>query len=255
MGSTVGAMSESESRDRREFVDEDMRGARFVRSDLSGAVMRAVGLAGADIDTPDLRWIELRVNGVDVVPLVEAELDRRFPGRELRRATDPAGLREAWAALERTWATTLDRVAAMPPGTIDVSVDGEWTFAQTLRHLILATNAWLHGAIQRVAQPFHPIGQPFAEYESDGFDMSIFMVDAPSFEEVLDVRAAHVAMVRDFIAAATPARLAEPCSNPWAPAHELSVLTCLHVILNEEWEHHRFAVRDLDAISAESTTG
>jgi hypothetical protein len=247
-------MSDSDSRNPREFVDEDLRGARFVRSDLSGAVMRAVGLAGADIDTPDLRWIELRVNGVDVVPLVEAELDRRFPGRELRRVTDPAGLQEAWAALERTWATTLDRVSAMSAGTVDVSVDGEWTFAQTLRHLILATNAWLNGAIERVEQPFHPIGQPFAEYESDGFDMSIFMVEAPSFDEVLAVRAAHVAMVRDFIAGTTPEQLAAACSNPWAPEHELSVLRCLHVILNEEWEHHRFAVRDLDSTAATSTT-
>ena len=67
---------------------------------------------------------------------------------------------------------------------------------------------------------------------------------------MLDVRAAHVAMVRDFIAATTTEQLAAACSNPWAPEHELSVLTCLHVILNEEWEHHRFAVRDLDAIAA-----
>ena len=237
------------------FIEQDLRGARFVNSDLSGAVMRAVGLSGVDIDT-DLRRTELRVNGVDVVPLVEAELDRRFPGRELRRAADPAGLRAAWAAVEHTWAATLERVAAMPAGTVDVSVDGEWTFAQTLRHLVMATNAWLHGAIQGVEQPFHPLGQPFDGYESDGFDMSIFRVDPPSYEEVLDVRAVHVASVRDFLSATTPEQLAESRGNPWAPQHEVSVLTCLHVILNEEWEHHRYAVRDLDAIDrVESTAG
>ena len=38
--------------------------------------------------------------------------------------------------------------------------------------------------------------------------------------------------------------------NPWAPDHEESTLSCLHVILEEEWEHHRYAVRDLDAIEA-----
>jgi hypothetical protein len=247
-------MGEAGNRDRREFIGQDLRGARFVNSDLSGAVMRAVALAGVDIDT-DLHRTELRVNGVDVVPLVEAELARRFPGRDLRRATAPDGLRAAWAALERTWAATLDRVAAMPAGTVDTSVAGEWTFAQTLRHLILATNAWLNRSIQGVAQPFHPIGQPFTEYESDGFDMSIFVVDPPSYDEVLDVRAAHVAMVRDFIASTTPEQLAEPRPNPWAPDHEVSVITCLHVILNEEWEHHRYAVRDLDAIEAGSTAG
>jgi uncharacterized protein YjbI with pentapeptide repeats len=102
-----------------ESVDANLRGARFRRADLSGVVMRAVDVRGADIDAPWLFDGEsfLRVNGVDVIPLVEAELNRRFPGRADRRATDPDGLRAACAALERTWAATLERVAAMPAGT------------------------------------------------------------------------------------------------------------------------------------------
>src|SRR6476646_5032994 len=144
-----------------EFVDANLRGARFVRADLSGVVMREVNVDGADIDAPWLFDGEsfLRVNGVDVVPLVEAELNRRFPGRAERRAGDPDGLRAAWAALERAWAATLERVAAMPAGTVDVSVDDEWSFAQTLRHLIFNTDAWLRRGIQGIEQPFHPIGQ------------------------------------------------------------------------------------------------
>ena len=248
-------MTESTDRQPPEFVLQDLRGARFIGSDLSGVVMRGVDVANADIDTPSLRWGELRINGVDVAPLVDSVLDQRFPGRELRRATTPDGLGAAWAAVERTWSATLDRVAAMPAGTVDVSIDGEWTFAQTVRHLIMATNVWLHGAILRVEQPIHPIGVPFSEYESDGYDMSIFAVDQPSFDEVLDVRAAHVAMVRDFVAAATPVQLEEPRPNPWAPQVEVSVLRCLHVILNEEWEHHRYAVRDLDTIAGRGLSG
>ncbi len=38
--------------------------------------------------------------------------------------------------------------------------------------------------------------------------------------------------------------------NPWGPDHAVTILSCLHTILNEEWEHHRYAVRDLDAIEA-----
>ena len=74
-----------------EFVDADLRGARFVGADLSGVVMRGVDVARADIDAPWLFDVEsfFRVNGVDVVPLVEAELNRRFPGRADRRAGDP----------------------------------------------------------------------------------------------------------------------------------------------------------------------
>jgi hypothetical protein len=236
-----------------EFVDADLRGARFVGADLSGVVMRGVDVAGADIDAPWLLDGEgfLRVNGVDVAPLVEAELNRRFPGRAGRRAKNPDGLRAGWAALERTWAATLDRVAAMLDGTVEVSVGGEWSFSQTLRHLVMATDTWLGKAILEIEQPFHPIGQPNADYETDGNDMSIFMKDTPSYAEVLEVRAGRVAMVRDFLATVTFDELAAPRKNPWNQ-HPETTLSCLHVILEEEWEHHRYAVRDLDAIAATS---
>lgn len=237
-----------------EFVDADLRGARFVGADLSGIVMRGVDVQGADIDAP---WLFdgdsfLRVNGVDVIPLVEAELNRRFPGRAERRAGDPDGLRAAWAALERTWAATLERVAAMPAGTVDVSVGGEWSFAQTLRHLILATDVWLRRAILQIEQPFHPIGLAGPGAEEDGLDMSIFTTVTPSYAEVLEVRAGRVAMVRDFLASTTSDELAETRKNPWDPEYQETTLSCLHVILQEEWEHHRYAVRDLDAIEAKS---
>ena len=237
-----------------EFVDTDLRGARFVRADLSGVVMREAQVEGADIDAP---WLShgdsfLRVNGVDVIPFVEAELNRRFPGRADRRAADPEGLRAAWAALERTWAATLERVAAMPAGTVDVSVDGEWSFAQTLRHLVLATDTWLRRAILEIEQPFHPIGLAGPGAEDDGLDMSIFMTDTPSYAEVLEVRAGRIAMVRDFLATVTSDELATMRKNPWAPKYPETTLSCLHVILEEEWEHHRYAVRDLDAIEAKS---
>jgi hypothetical protein len=235
-----------------EFVDADLHGARFVRADLSGVVMRAVAVQDADIDAP---WLldgesSLRVNGVDVAPLVDAELNRRFPGRADRRAADPDSLRAAWATLERTWAATLERVAAMPAGTVDVSVDGEWSFAQTLRHLVMATDTWLGRAILGIEQPFHPIGQPNVEYETDGNDISVFMTGTPPYSDVLEVRAGHVAWVREFLATVSSDQLAETRKNPWFPAYEETVLSCLHTILEEEWEHLRYAVRDLDAIEA-----
>ncbi len=237
-----------------EFVDADLRGARFIRADLSGVVMRGVDVSRADIDAP---WLShgdsfLRVNGVDVIPLVEAELNRRFPGRADRRAGDPDGLRAAWATLERTWAATLERVAAMPAGTVDVSVGGEWSFAQTLRHLVLATDAWLGRSILEIDQPFHPIGQAGPGAEDAGLDMSIFTTVTPSYAEVLEVRAGRVGMVRDFLATVTPDVLAATCKNPWVPEYQETTLSCLQVILEEEWEHHRYAVRDLDAIEAKS---
>lgn len=239
-----------------QFVGADLRGARFVRADLSGVVMRGVDVLGAEIESP---WLlegggSLMVNGVDVAPLVDAELDRRFPGRAERRSEDPEGLRAAWAALERTWAATLDRVAAMPAGTVDVSVDGEWSFAQTLRHLVMATDTWLRRAILEAERPYHPIGQPNVEYEADGNDPTVFAAGTPPYDEVLEVRAGRVAMVRDFLATVTPEDLATVRTNPWAPEYPETTLSCLHTILEEEWEHHRYAVRDLDAIEAKPGT-
>jgi len=228
------------------FVGADLRGARFVETDLSGVVMRGVQVDNADIDAP---WLPhggtFLVNGVDVIPFVEAELNRRFPGRADQRAKDPEGLRAAWAMLERTWAATLDRVAAMPEGTVDVSIDGEWSFAQTLRHLVLATDTWLRKAVLEIEQPYHPIGL------RDGAPKDHTSV-TPSYADVLEVRAGRVAMVREFLATVTADELATTRGNPHEPSHAQTTLSCLHVILEEEWEHNRYAVRDLDAIEAKS---
>ena len=243
------------SRDLRgaEFIGADLRGARFAEADLSGVVMRGVNADGVDIDDPFLGHggSSLRVNGVDVVPFVETELNRRFPGRAARRAADPDGLRAAWAAVERAWSATLARVAAMPAGTADAQVGGEWSFAQTLRHLIHATDLWLGRAVRQTGQPLHPIGLGHASDEEDIAGVRARTPAEPSYTEVLEVRAGRVAMVRGFIATVTPDVLAAPRENPHDPAEPESVLSCLHVILSEEWEHLRYAVRDLDAIEAE----
>ena len=249
----MASFSRSDDLQGAEFVGANLRGARFVESDLSGVVMRGVQVENLDIDAP---WLidggTFKVNGVDVIPFVEAELNRRFPGRADRRAKDPEGLRTAWAALEQTWAATLERAAAMPPGTVDISVEGEWSFAQTLRHLVLATDTWLRRGILEIDQPFHPLGLAGPGAEEDGLDMSIFTTDPPTYEQVLVIRAGRAAMVRDFLATVTAEELTVTRKNPWAPQYPETTLSCLNVILEEEWEHLRYAVRDLDTIESRS---
>ncbi len=61
--------------------------ARFRGVDLSGVVMRGVELV--DVDEID----NVTINGVDVAPLVNAELDRRYTDRAKMRPTDPGGFR------------------------------------------------------------------------------------------------------------------------------------------------------------------
>lgn len=226
-----------------EFVRASFKGATFRSCDVSGVTMRSVDVGGLDIDSHDLFFGSLFVNGVDVVPFVDAELNRQFPGRELQKAQTPEGLRDGWVAVQTAWQTA---VAGTPPELVDAHVEDEWSLAQTLRHLVLATDAWLRGAILGIEQPFHELGQIFTGAAEMGFDMSIFRVDAPSFDEVLAVRAERQQLVTDFLATATPELLAEEREDPWGGGDwRPTVGDCIRVILEEEWAHLRYIRRDL----------
>ena len=218
----------------------DLRTASFRQVDLSGSRMRGVYLVGAEIDG---EFDGLQLCGVEVAPLIEAELDRRHPERAVLRATTRAGI-------EAMWASTVERVASMPDGTIDVSVDGEWSFIQTLRHLLLATDAWLGKAIFERDKPFHPLGLLFTEYAGREADYGLDAAATPSYAEVLEARAGRMGMVRDYVARVTPEDLAMPRADPWGSEWQPTVLDCVRIICLEEWNHHRYAVRDLATIDA-----
>ena len=225
------------------FVKASFKGATLRSCDFSGVTMRSVDVDGLDIDSHDLIFGSLFVNGVDVVPLVDAELNRQFPGRELQKAQTPGGLREGWVAVQSAWQTT---VAGTPPDLVDAHVEDEWSLAQTLRHLVLATDAWLRGGILRMQRPFHEIGQIFTGADEMGFDMSIFRADPPTYEEILAVRAERQQLVTEFLATATAQLLAEERENPWGGGDwHPSVGDCIRVILEEEWAHLRYIRRDL----------
>jgi uncharacterized protein YjbI with pentapeptide repeats len=84
-----------------DFIREDLFGARFEEVDLTGARFRTVDLTGVKISGALLVDMDISgdvehvlVNGVDVAPLVEAELNRRYPDRAKMRPGDAAGYRE-----------------------------------------------------------------------------------------------------------------------------------------------------------------
>src|ERR1700722_13697809 len=139
-----------------DFIHADLRGSRFERADLSGARFRAVDLTGADFRGVDLTRVVMRgvdlndvhingdienltINGVDIGPLVEAELDRRHPLRPKMRPTAPAGCGKAWDILERLWNETVAHARRLRPEELHESVNDEWLFIDTLRHLAFAT--------------------------------------------------------------------------------------------------------------------
>jgi len=69
--------------------------------------------------------------------------------------------------------------------------------------------------------------------------------------QVLALRRERMDEVRGVIAGAKAQELERSCVPPDSPGHpskEHTVLQCLHVILKEEWQHHRYAVRDLQVL-------
>jgi uncharacterized damage-inducible protein DinB len=193
------------------------------------------------------------INGVDVGPLIEAELNRRDPERASLRPADPSGFRDAWDLVERRWAGTVDQARGLAPELLHESVDGEWSFIETLRHLVFATDAWIRRTILGDPSPWDPLDLPWDEMR-DTPGVPRDRSARPSLDAVLKLRRDRMASVRQVIDGLTDASLAartEPVAGPgWPPPHSFEVRECLLVILNEEWHHRLFAERDLGALSA-----
>ena len=233
-----------------EFRKVYLTDAQFRSVDLTGVVMHDVELANVDI-TGDLH--NVTINGVDIAPLVEAELDRRHPGRAKMRPSDPAGFREAWDVIERLWAGTVTRARSLDPDLLHESINGEWSFIETLRHVAFATDAWVRRCILGDPSPWDPLDLPWDEMpDTPGIPRDR---DArPSLDEVLELRRDRMATVRQFVDALTDESLAadtKPVEGPgWPESRSYPVRDCLLVVLNEEWQHRLYAERDLDALTA-----
>lgn len=260
-----------------EFREQDLSGARFERVslrraafsevyltdatmravDLTGARLRGVMLNGARLSSVELVDVRIDgevqnvlVNGVDIAPLVDAELNRRMPDRAKMRPDDAAGFREAWAILERLWDGTVARARTFPEADLHRSVDGEWSFIQTLRHLNFASAAWAGRMVLGDPSPWHPLDLPWDE--APGWDGIPWDREAkPALDEVLSVRRERQGMVRRLLEKLTDEQLASRVARTepgWPQAEDFPVKEGLRIVLNEEWEHRLYAERDLTAL-------
>ena len=238
-----------------EFVRQDLSGARFEQVDFrrawfrnvsfTGVTMRGAWLEDVDIDG-EVR--NVRINGVDIGPLVEAELNRRYPERTKLDPADADGFREAWAIIERVWPATVERAKRLPPEMLHERVRDEYSFIETLRHLVFATDAWVRRAILGHPEPYSPLGLPHDEMEPEPGVPNDH--DArPSLDEMLDLRADRIRTVHDVVATLTDDVLGgdtDPVPPPgYPPAGSYPVRRCLRAVVNEEWLHRLYAERDL----------
>ncbi|MGI8522713.1 MAG: DinB family protein [Nocardioides sp.] len=232
------------------FHDIDVRGGRFDHSYVEGVRLRGVEFVDVEIEG---EVYNVRVNGVDIGPLIEAQLDSRDPERGLMRPHDAAGHRQAWEIVERRWDETVARARALDPALLHESVEGEWSFVETLRHLCFATDAWLGRAILGDPAPWHPLDLPWDQMaDTPGIPRDRDV--RPSLDEVLELRRDRMGGVAAYLDQLTDDELGTettPVEAPgWPRARAYPVAEVLHTILNEEWMHRQYAERDLTLLGS-----
>ena len=243
---------------------DEFRGGRIHLCDLAGLEIRDCEVSGlkiVDCYGSDIYlggdFERLVVNDIDVTAYVEAELDRQHPVRALaRHAATPADYRAAWDAIAAMWTATIARARRLTEEQLQRSVGGEWSFVETQRHLLFAADAWLGSSVLEEDSPYHPLGYPYGGMPREEVDKLGLTLDAtPTLDDVLAPRLARMATMRRVVDGLSAAELDRVCGRKPAdpyPDQEYVVRRCLRVVLREEAEHHRYAVRDLAVLEAVS---
>lgn len=212
-------------------------GAEFEDVNFTGATMKRVWLRDVTVDGFVDRLV---VNGVDVTEVVNAG-DRWWPLRGMLRPTDGDGHRRAWVALQGAWTDLLDDATELGTSAMQASVDGEWSLCETLRHLVFVTDKWLFGPLTG-AREFSSLGLSNTgsrDFPWPGVDPSV----DPRPDEVIAQYRDRSHRVAEFLDTFEPSSLpaeVEILENGTMPATE-----CLYAVFEEEFEHLRYATRDL----------
>lgn len=233
-----------------EFEDRDLSGAVFWGVYLRDARFRDVDFTGVRTHHVLLRDVEfdgsidkLVINGVDVTDYV----NRHDPWQPLRGMTEPATadeIRQSLDGFTKAWDDLIAYARALPSQRLTVSVDGEWSFVQTLRHLLFVADKWILGPL--TDQAWSPLGLPntgSVDFGWPGIDPTL----DPAIAEVLAVRSAHADAISSLAASVEDGRLVEEVTV--LENGTVTVLDCWHTLFEEAFEHLRYARRDLSRLS------
>lgn len=223
------------------FWGADLRGARFRDVNLTDARISHAWLVDVDIDA----FIDqVVINGVDVTHYVN-DHDRWYPLRAVLGAKEPDDMRAGWAALQGAWADTIAWAQRLPAHDLHVSVEGEWSFVQTLRHLTFAMDKWF--TVPILGGSFSSFGLPNTgsiHFPWPGLDREA----GPSLAEVLAVRADRGSRLGEYLAGVTHDDLTRTVDVLENGPH--AVRECIATVLEEEFWHYRYARRDLAELDA-----
>ncbi len=171
------------------------------------------------------------------------ERDEWFALRSQLHPTEPENMRQGWQATLVAWDSAIARARSLPEEQRRASVDGEWSFVETLRHLVFAIDKWFTAPI--LGRAFHPMGLPnsgSADFGWPGIDASA----DPTFEEAAAAWQDRWGQLGDHLKDIKPAALkveVEVLENGASAVHD-----CIGVVFEEHFQHLRYATRDLDRL-------
>ncbi len=215
----------------------DFSNARVISSDMTNA--RFEGSIGG-----------LKINGIEVAPLIAREMERRYPERKELFTTTPEGMERAYDIVFSQLDATIERARTFTEAQRNQRVDDEWSVVETLRHLVFAIDAWI-GRVVLGRTDFHAIGLPHSEMTPTP-GVTCDPTARPTFDEAVDVLQGRREMVRGVVEALTPEELDRPIVTTGdgypPPGHETQVIGPLWTILEETWWHNHYMNRDLDVL-------
>ena len=129
-------------------------------------------------------------------------------------AVDVDGVRRSWTAVETDWDTTDHRVRSLPEADLHKRVNDEWSYVETLRHLVFVTDAWIRRTVLSATGAYHRLRLP-PDGDVDVRPWGIEVTARPTFEEVMTVRRRPLGDSQAVVADLEPADLSRTCPpNP-----------------------------------------
>lgn len=234
----------------------DLSNVRFDEVDLTGSRIHGAYLVRTKVTDAWVQSLDLSghiesviVNGVEVAGFVRAELERRHPELQYLESRDVPGMQRAWAKVQEIAAATIERARLLPPAMLDASVDGEYSYLQTLRHLVFATDRWITGPVLGRPEPFHRFGLAYNGAPPEEL-APLDLGATPTLDEMVAVRAERAVFVSELVLDATDESLARVVASP--NGGTATVGDCIRIVIREEWWHHQYADRDLAVLRAGS---
>jgi hypothetical protein len=232
------------------FDNASFAGASFRNANFAGVKMEGL-FVYAEISGP---VDGLKINGVEVAPLIEAELVRRHPELAKFTAADLSDVREGLHIVEEQLGATLGRAGALSEDLRNRGVDGEWSTVETVRHLVFVVDLWVRRQALGLDDAYHPIGLPPSHLPSSPPGTAIDVEARPSFEEAITVWEERLAEVRSLLEGLSPAEAdaTRPIDAPGFPplTETIPKRRAIGVVLREAWAHNQYMGRDLDKLAS-----